>query len=307
MRRPVPLNSPARTTSVSRRVERLLDGGNDFALRRKGAPRNARASRRRVAAPAELRGNGIHIHLLALRAQADAGQLRVYFLEHARDHHRGDGADVVDQALRVAALGAGAGEVGFLEPEVGDLILVGQMEVAVDVPQQPGAGEWIRLVHLVADLSEVSAAADELARDVIGPGARAGILKGAGVGGDGGEEAVGNALGDRPLGNLQQPEDEFPRRRLVSGDPVQVGVARVALVVVDVNEELVVAKAPPARAEAVEGGRVGGYDAVELHALLGLLDDAVPVEELVFLRDAIFVPASDFLAFGAEREREAEL
>src|ERR1035438_6400526 len=129
MRRPVPLNSPGRTTSVSRRAERLLDGGNDFALLRKGAPRNTRASRRRVAAPAELRGDGIHIHLLALRAQADAGQLRVDFLEHAGDHHRGNGADVVDEALRVAALGAGAGEVGFLEPEVSDLVLVREAEV----------------------------------------------------------------------------------------------------------------------------------------------------------------------------------
>ena len=93
----------------------------------------------------------------------------------------------------------------------------------------------------------------------------------------------------------------------MGGDPVQVGVARVALVVVDVDEELAVGNAPPDRAETVEGGRVGGHDAVELHALLGLLDDAVPVEELVFLRNAIFVPTGHFLAFGAEREREAEL
>ena len=36
------------------------------------------------------------------------------FLEYARDHHRGDGADVINQAFRIAAVGAGAGKVGFL-------------------------------------------------------------------------------------------------------------------------------------------------------------------------------------------------
>ena len=55
----------------------------------------------------------------------------------------------------------------------------------------------------------------------------------------------------------------------------------------------------PDRAEALEAGRVGGHHAIELHALPGLLDDAVRVEELVFLRDAILVPADHLLAFVA--------
>ena len=60
-------------------------------------------------------------------------------------------------------------------------------------------------------------------------------------------------------------------------------------------------------ADTFQAGRVGGHHAVEVQALLGLLDGAVAVKELVFLRDAVLVPAGHFLALVAEREREAEL
>src|ERR1039458_2752862 len=73
------------------RVERLFDCGNDFALHRKGLARDPRSSRGGVAAPTELRGDGIDVHLLALRPQTDAGHLRLHFLEHARYYHRGNG------------------------------------------------------------------------------------------------------------------------------------------------------------------------------------------------------------------------
>ena len=137
--------------------------------------------------------------------------------------------------------------------------MVGQAEVAVNVPQQPGARERVRLVHLVADLGEVGAAAHQFAGDVIGVRAGARILKRAGVGRDRGEQAVRNALRDWPLGHFHQPEDEFPVGRFAGGNPVQVAEARVALVVVDVDEELAVGDAASDRAEAFEGGRVGGY------------------------------------------------
>ena len=73
-----------------------------------------------MAAAAELRGDFVHVHLVAFGAQADARQFRFHFLKDAGDHDRFDGADVVNQTFGVVALGAGAGEIGLLQPEVGD-------------------------------------------------------------------------------------------------------------------------------------------------------------------------------------------
>ena len=87
--------------------------------------------------------------------------------------------------------------------------MVGQAEVAVDVPQQPGAGERIGLVDFVADLGEVGAAAHQFAGHVIGAGARGGILKRAGVGETAvkRQSAIGLVMGHSAI--LQQAEDEF--------------------------------------------------------------------------------------------------
>ena len=117
-----------------------------------------------MAAAAELRGDFVHVHLVVFGAQADARQFRFDFLKDAGDDDRLDGADMVNQSFGVVAFGAGAGEVGLLQPELGDLVVVRQAEVAVNVLQQPGAGERIGLINLVADFGEVRAARDEFRR-----------------------------------------------------------------------------------------------------------------------------------------------
>ena len=94
-----------------------------------------------MAAAAELAADFAHVHLVALGAQADARELRLHLLEDAGDDDRLDGADVVNQALGVVAVRAGAGEVRLLEPEVGDAVVVREAEVAVNVLEQAGAGE----------------------------------------------------------------------------------------------------------------------------------------------------------------------
>src|SRR5512135_3118456 len=82
-------------------IQRPLDGGDHPPLRRQWRARYSCAGRHRVAAPVELRGDLIHVHLVALRAQTHAGQVRFHFLEDTRYYHRGDGADMVNQALRI--------------------------------------------------------------------------------------------------------------------------------------------------------------------------------------------------------------
>ena len=145
----------------------------------------------------------------AFRAQADARQFRFHFLEHAGDHHRLNRADVVNQAFRVVALRAGAGEIFFLQPEPRDAVVVRQPEFAVNVLQQPGARQRIRLINLVANFREVRAARDQFRAGVKGAGPRGRVLKRAGVRGNGGEQQVGNRLGDRPARDFEQPVNQF--------------------------------------------------------------------------------------------------
>ncbi len=76
------------------------------------------------------------VHLGAFRAQADARHFRLHFLEHAGDDDRLNRAEVVNQAFRVVALRAGAGEILFLQPEPRDAVVVGQPEFAVNMLEQ---------------------------------------------------------------------------------------------------------------------------------------------------------------------------
>jgi len=260
-----------------------------------------------VAAAAELRGDFVHVHLFAFGAEADASQFGLQFLEDASNHDRRDGADMVDESFRIAAVSASAGEVGFLQPEIGDLVLVRQMEVAVNMAQQARTRQRVRLINFVADFGEVSAAPDQFARDMVSTGTRARILKRAGVCGDCREEAIGNGPGDRPLRNLEQSEDKFPGGRLARRNPIDISIARVAFVVIDVDEELAVGNAGTDFPKPLEAGGVSGDDAIEFLAAFWLLERMVAVEEFIFLRVAIFVPAKNLFAFVAQGEAESKL
>ena len=130
-----------------------------------------------MAAAAELRGDFVHIHLVAFRAEADADQIGFDFLENAGDDDRLNVADVVNQSLGVLAFHAGAGEIGLFQPEPGDLVVMRQTKTAVNVFEQAGARNRIRLINLVADGGEVCATPDEFAGDVKRAGPRARIAK----------------------------------------------------------------------------------------------------------------------------------
>ena len=64
-----------------------------------------------------------------------------------------------------------------------------------------------------------------------------------GVGRNRGEQAIGDWFGDRPFGDFQQAEDQFAGGGFAGGNPVDVGVTRVAFVMVDVDEQLAVVDA----------------------------------------------------------------
>ena len=228
-----------------------------------------------------------HVHLPAFGAQADARQFRFQLLKHARDHHRLNGADVVNQTFRVVALRAGAGEIFFLQPEPGDAVVVRQPEFAVNMLQQPRARQRIRLVNFVANFREVRAARDEFRAGVERAGPRRRILERAGVGGNGGEQQVGNRLGDRPARHFDQPVNQFAGGRFARRNPVHVGVARVAFVMVNVDENFPVADALAGFAQPLKTRAVGGDDAVEFFAGLRFFKQPVGVEKFVFLRNGV--------------------
>ena len=86
-----------------------------------------------MAAAAELRGDFVHVHLVAFGAEADADQIGFDFLENAGDDDRLDVADVVNESFGVLAFRAGAGKIGLLQPEPGNVVVMRQAEAAVNV------------------------------------------------------------------------------------------------------------------------------------------------------------------------------
>lgn len=107
----------------------------------------------------------------------------------------------------VAGRRAGLVEVLLLQPKVGNLVVVDQLEFVVDPLQQFHAGEGVGLVNLVAHRGEVRPFFDEITGGVIRRGQGAWVLERTGVGGDGGEQAVGNPGCEFPAGFRDQPID----------------------------------------------------------------------------------------------------
>src|SRR5262249_37750605 len=130
--------------------------------------------------------------------------------------------------------------------------------MAVDMFEQAGAREGIGLIDFVADLGQVCTAPNQFAGHVISTRARAGILEGAGIGRDGREKTIGDWFGDRPLGNGEETEEQFAGGRLARRDPIEIGVSSIALVVIDIDEELAIGDAWSNGAEALKAGGVSG-------------------------------------------------
>src|SRR5947207_2890440 len=174
--------------------------------------------------------------------------------------------------------------------------------MTVDMTQQAGAGQGIGLVHFITNLCQIGAAADELAGDVVSAWPSRGILERARVGGDCSKETISNALGNGPVGNLQQAIDEFTRGGFSGGDPVQIAIASVALVMVNIDQELTILDTAADLAEPFEARGVCGDYAIKLVSRLGFLKKMIGVEKLVLLRVAIFVPTEDLFSLVFEGE-----
>jgi hypothetical protein len=76
---------------------------------------------------------------------------------------------------------------------------------------------------------------------------------------------------------------------------------------VDVDEHFAVGDAFAGAAQALEARTIGGDDAIEFAAAARFLEQTLRIKKSVFLRDRIFVPTNDPLAFIAQRMSEAQL
>ena len=114
--------------------------------------------------------------------------------------------------------------------------MLGEFEAVVHVLLQFHARQGIALVNLLTDAREMGAAIHQLGGGVVGGGLRGGVLETAGIGADSGKEAIGDGRGDRPLGLLEKAIDEFAAAGGFGVDPVDVAVACVGAVMIDVDE-----------------------------------------------------------------------
>ncbi len=182
-----------------------------------------------------------------------------------------------------------------------------QMKVAVEMLEQPDAGERKGLIDLARDGVHVRAQSDQFARGMVGQRFGGGVLEGAGIGGNRGKKTIGNGRRDWPLSGLEKTKNQFAGRSLAGGNPIQIAVARVAQVMVDVDEAFAPGNGRPGDTQALEGGAIGGDNQIKLVAVGGLLEDVMRIQKRVFLRHHIFVPTNHVLSLLAQRQREADL
>lgn len=260
-----------------------------------------------MAAATEFSGDFVDVHLLIFRAQADARQVRLQFLEEAGDHDGRDGADVIDKAFGVVRFRSCSGVVGFFQPEIGDLVVMYEAEIRINVLEQFRARKGIGLINLVANGREIGAASDEFRADVECAGTRRGILKRAGIGRNGGEEAIRDLFRDRPLGDFKEAENQFAAGGFAGRNPVHMGVARVAGVMVNIDELLAIGDAGTDGPETFKARAIRGDDAVKFLAAFWLLEEAFGIEEGEFLGHRVLVPDGDFFPLAFESEGKAEL
>src|SRR5436190_23899255 len=128
---------------------------------------------------------------------------------------------------------------------------------------------------------------------MVGSRTRARILKGPGVRRDRGEQAIGDRLGNGPFSDFEEAENQFAGRGLARRDPIQVRISSVTLVMVNVDEEFAVANTGTDGPETLKTRGVCGNNAIKLQASLRPLQNHVRVEEFIFLRHSILVPAND--------------
>src|SRR5215475_9461310 len=76
---------------------------------------------------------------------------------------------------------------------------------------------------------------------------------------------------------------------------------------IDIDEELTLANASAHRAQAFKAGGVGRDDTIKDHSRSGFLKGVVRVQELIFLRHRVLIPAVNGFAFVAQSHRQAEL
>src|SRR5438309_1761983 len=133
------------------------------------------------------------------------------------------------------------------------------------------------------------------------------VLKGAGVRRNGGEQAIGDWLSDLPAARFEQSENQFARGRFVIGDPVDIAVTSVALVMVDVDEKLSLLNTFAHFAQSLVTGAVGGHNAIKLMVAPRNLQRVLAIQKSELGWKHVFIPADDFLSLVFQGQSQSQL
>src|SRR6185369_5395428 len=135
-----------------------------------------------------------------------------------------------------------------------------------------------------------------------------GILKGAGIGRDRGEQVFGDHFVERQILTLQQLEQNLAGSWSGRIDVDQVTVARIARVMIDVNPELALANCLQRRAESRPSRSVEGNDDVEiLRFPRGKSHNFAPRKKGKLFEQSLLIPYFHFFPELAQRQADCDL
>ena len=264
-----------------------------------------------VAAAARRAGDCRNVDLVVRRAQRDA-PCRPFVarrLADQRDHVGAlDGAQVVDDPLRVRLLRADVAEVVLEQERDHEPPALEELRAFQGTGEQLQLGELHRLVDVPEDPVHVGARLDELRREAQGLRRRVRVLEASGVGDDPDVERGGDLGAQRHVELAQDVPDDLGGRRRFIHDQVHVAEPGVVVVVVDVDDQLraldrVRFRADPALVRAVDRDEHALF-----HVGRQLAADAGQVEEAVLAgrRRVTRQVHDDVLAERAQAERQRQ-
>src|SRR5262249_34474289 len=110
-----------------------------------------------------------------------------------------------------------------------------------------------------------------------------------------------------PARDFQEAINQFASRRFTRRNPVDIGIARIAFVMINIDEQLSARDAFAGRAKPFEARAIGGDDTIKFLSAFWFLKQLAWIEEGVFLRHFILVPTGDLFALALQRERQSQL
>ena len=103
--------------------------------------------------------------------------------------------------------------------------------------------------------------------------------------------------GNGPTGFLQQTINKLSSRWGAFGNPIDIAIASIALMMVDVDERTVFANRRHRIPNTITGGSIDCNDTIELFSGNGMLHQFTRIQKGQFRGNIVIIPADHTLAF----------